>query len=231
MKKIIICLALLFSTSLSWADWAGHWAARQGAIATHLIIAGNESTMLIGDSITEGYWWQSVGACRSVNAGMGGIGVMHMAQQMRGLNGIPRYAFVMIGTNTANVGVGQDQKLSFTANYQVIIENLINRGTRPILLTIPPIERGRDMSANFSHSDINSFNSQIIAMSNMYNVSYVNLNYLFMDLVAGPNYGFALPGATQDGVHFSSASYVSFYHALDAALQQEILRIGKPCAN
>lgn len=231
MKKLILSLALLFNTSIALADWSAHWAGRQGAIATQLIIAGNESVMLIGDSITEGYWWQSVGACRSVNAGMGGIGVMHMAQQMPSLNGIPRYAFVMIGTNTANVGVGQDQKLSFTANYQVIIENLINRGTRPILLTIPPIERGKAMSANFSQSDVNSFNSQIIAMSNMYNVSYVNLNYLFMDLAAGPNYGFALPGATQDGVHLSRPSYVSFYYALDTALQQEILRTGRPCAN
>lgn len=231
MKKIIIAIALLFSTSFSLADWSSHWAGRQGAIATHLMIAGNESTMLIGDSIMEGYWWQGVGACRSVNAGMGGIGVMQMAQQMPGLNGIPRYAFVMIGTNTANVGVGQYQKLSFTANYQVIIENLINRGTRPILVTVPPIERGKAMSANFSQQNVNSFNQQIVAMSSLYNVSYVNLNYLLMDLVAGPNHGFALPGSTTDGVHFSRASYVSFYYALDTALQKEIARIGKPCAN
>ena len=119
----------------------------------------------------------------------------------------------------------------FTNDYQVIIENLINGGTRPILVTIPPIERGKAMSANFSQRDVNNFNRQIVAIASQYKVSYVNLNQLFMDLAAGQNYGFTMPGATQHGVHFSKASYVSFYHALDAAMQQEILRIGKPCAN
>ena len=160
---------------------------------------------------------------------MGGIGVMQMAKLIPHLNGIPRYAFVMIGTNTANVGIDQVQKSTFTANYKVIIKNLINRGTRPILISIPPIERGKAMSKNFSQADVNGFNDQIVAMASQYKISHVNLNYLFMDLAAGPNYGFALPGATQDGVHFSRASYVSFHNALDTALQQEIARTQKPC--
>lgn len=232
MKRII--LALLLAASAAHASWEDHWLARAPTIAAHQLLAGQESAMVLGDSISEQFWWNVVGGCRIVNGGFAAITTKELHNRMNQIvPGSPRYAWLMIGTNTAN-HARSGEVAQYWGNLQGIVQNLINRGTRPILVSIPPVDKFKPVAvASFSQASINYMNSQASQLAAQYGLYFVNLNYDMMDLnPSSQTYGYAIPSMTQaDGVHLSRAANIILFQHYTAAINHQQSWTGVPCWN
>lgn len=128
MKKAILAFFLMTSSAVAWES---HWIGREGAMRHHISIVGTEATWIVGDSIVEGFWWNQTGTCRIINVGFGGITAKQMAERIVGLSGYatPRYAIVMMGTNTANsVTTQQSEVEDFVTHFLQIVDALAARG-------------------------------------------------------------------------------------------------------
>lgn len=207
--------------------WESHWVGREGAMRHHIGTAGADATWIVGDSLTEGFWWNQIGNCRVINVGFGGITAKAMAGRIGGLSGYgtPRYAIVMIGTNTANVAIPQSEVDAFPTHLRTIVDALVARGARPLLASIPPIEANVGAGPQFSQARINQMNNAIVALAAERGYPLINLNYPFMDLQQFVAY----PGTTTDGVHLTPASYGKLYNAFNAALSARVASAGVPC--
>ncbi|WP_049732870.1 SGNH/GDSL hydrolase family protein [Rhizobium ecuadorense] len=196
-----------------------HWEVRSAVYLMHRSIAGPDATLLIGDSITEGFYWNKIGDCSVVNAGFGGINAAGMARYMDILlqDGAPKYAVVMLGSNP-------DVNLeTFRKRYSDIVGRLSKAGTTVILVSIPPVEPEkllvkRSMDAIAAMNAI--IKDEIAAPRGL---EYVDL-YAKMTIN-----GKAVSGSTTDGIHFTPDSYRVDYKMLDNALQHQIAVTGKPC--
>lgn len=202
-----------------------HWEARSAIYLMHRAIAGPDATLLIGDSITEGFYWNKIGDCSVVNAGFGGITTSGLTRYLETIlkDGAPKYAIVMLG---ANPDLGPDLKIDlglFKRSYLQIVESLRGKGTTVVLVSIPPIEPEK-IKGPRSIEAIQQMNAIIkdeIAAPR--GLEYVDL-YAKMTIN-----GKAVPGSTTDGIHFTPDSYRIDYKMLDNALQHQIALTGKGC--
>ncbi len=196
--------------------WDDHWLARDGAYFAHRQIAGNTASILIGDSITEGFWWNTIGPERVINAGYGGISAQQMLLRMPtlNLNSNSKKAIVCLGMNNAIPNLIPSQITQFTSAMNNIVKSLKTRGTSIWIASIPPIEPSRMANPIRSQASINLLNAEIvykICKSN--NVPLINLNVL-MDLSTGV----AKPGTTRDGIHWTRQTYINVYDIYDNAI-------------
>lgn len=224
---------LLLSFSAHAANWPEYWDGRYTAIKAHQDIAGSPSAMAIGDSITEQQgWWNLIGNCRLINAGFGGITAKALAERVGShIPGKPRYVWLQVGTNTANKGRPEDEYLQYEQHLLTIIHNLQSRGTRVILVSIPPIDKNKATAQQFSRTRINNMNSIMYWTAQRLGLYFVNLNYDFMDLDPGSeNYGYAYPWVTGvDGVHLSPQANAIIYYHRQASLNNQVHVTGVPC--
>ena len=188
--------------------------------------------MALGDSLTEQQaWWNTIANCRVINAGFGGISTKAMVARFANgqIPGSPRYVWLMIGTNTANIAVSETEFNQFSEHYLFILRSLTQRGARPILVSIPPVDKNKQ--SQFSQARINTMNSVILAYARMYSFDFVNLNYDLMDLnPASATYGHALPWVTQDdGVHLTATANRVLYQHQHASITRQIAVTGRPC--
>lgn len=226
-------VAFGLAISSAEASWSDHWVCRDGAYARQRMIAGPTPSAIIGDSITEGFWWNKIGACWIVNAGYAGIDAENMASRMRQIvtNATPRYVIIMIGMNDAWLGDGetqipQERIDAFSAAYQTIIDSSQSHGATVILATITPIEPGKALSEARNQAVVNRLNTVIVYDKAIaQGLKLINLNYAFMNLSTGVGKS----DYTLDGVHLTRASYIELYNQFNTALQAEIARTGVGC--
>ena len=206
--------------------WEQHWVAREGAIRHHVGSAGADAIWLVGDSLTEGFWWTSLAGCPLVNVGFGGIAASSLAELMPGISGYgtPRYAVVMIGTNTANLSVPEAEFGSFSVHLETIVEALVARGTKPILVSIPPVDRGL-VQADWSQSRIDMMNERVATLAKSRGYQYVDLAPLFKDPVTGN----AKEGVTYDGIHLTPSACRQLHAVYTDAIEKALLRDGHLC--
>ncbi|NNU70381.1 hypothetical protein G9X67_34565 [Rhizobium sp. WYCCWR 11152] len=204
-----------------------HWDVRSAIYLMHRSIAGPDATVMIGDSITEGFYWNKIGDCTIVNAGFGGITATGMTRYLETLiqGGAPKYAIVMLGSNP---DLGPDLQFDlklFQRSYKQIVDRLKQVGTTVIVVSVPPIEPEKMSVKKRSPEQVQEVNAVIrdqIAAPRA--LEYVDLySKLTID-------GKAAPGSTTDGIHFSADSYRVEYKMLDNALQHQIALTGKNCA-
>lgn len=190
-------------------------------------VVGNTATVLIGDSITEGFWWNSIGDCRIVNAGFAGINADGVAARLPIIlqGGPPKYAIVMLGSNNTNLLPGNltftdAQAEAFEARYSQIVDTLRNAGTTVIVVSIPPIEPEKLKNISRSKDAI------------------IRLNTIIRDRIAAPRgltyvdlYDLLLHDSdiTTDGIHFSPATYRKYYDLLNTTLSDVTAKSGKSC--
>lgn len=234
MRKLVSLLLFFCLPVFGQSYWTPHWDARTAAITAHQALAGPQSAMALGDSLTEQQgWWSFIAGCRVINAGFGGITVKEMANRMANgqIPGTPRYVWLMIGTNTANLSYSDAEFQQFTNHYLFILQTLINRGARVIPVSIPPLDKYK--VGGWSQGRINTMNSIIYAYAQQYGLYFVNLNYSFMDLnPASDTYGYALPWVTQaDGIHLTAQANVLLYQYQAATIADQQAATGLPCWN
>lgn len=199
-------------------------------IQAHQTIAGPEAVMVLGDSNTEqAGWWNEIAGCRVVNAGFGGIATMDLAERMKALPGSPRFVFLMIGTNTSGEKKTDDEVKKYPAHLWGIVDSLQKRGTRVILVSIPPVSK--QAAQKYLKPRIDYMNGIAYAVALNLGLQFVNLNYALMDLnTNSPTYGYAHPWAMQaDGVHLTRQAHVLLHEAQEKALQVEMGRSGIDC--
>ncbi|MBB2818984.1 UNVERIFIED_ORG: lysophospholipase L1-like esterase [Rhizobium esperanzae] len=202
-----------------------HWDVRSAIYLMQRAVVGQDATVLIGDSITEAFYWNKIGDCAVVNAGFAGINATNMTKYVEVLlrGGAPSYAIVMLGSNP---DLGPDLKTDmwlFKRSYLQIVDRLREKGTTVILVSVPPIEPEKIKGPRTIESIVrmNSIIKDEIAASR--GLEYVDL-YGKMTIN-----GKAYPGSTTDGIHFTPESYRIDYKMLDNALQHQIAATGKPC--
>lgn len=192
----------------------------------HRSIAGPDATLLIGDSITEGFYWNRIGDCSVVNAGFGGITTFALTRYLETIlqDGSPKYAVVMIGSNPDLApDLTTDMEL-FKRSYIQIVDRLRERGATVILVSIPPIEPEKIKGPRTMESIVRMNDIIKDEIATPRGLEYVDL-YGKMTID-----GKAVPGSTTDGIHFTPDSYRIDYKMLDNALQHQIAITGKSCA-
>lgn len=102
----------------------------------HIVLPGKP--IWLGDSNTEGMWWNYVCATTGwvVNGGIGGIGVKGLKDNIAGIiaQAQPSVATLMVGTNDANAGlVGTPDDLAWETNYTALVDALVAAGVTPTL--------------------------------------------------------------------------------------------------
>jgi lysophospholipase L1-like esterase len=226
MRAIIFTLLCLLSfSSIARGESDAittHWDVRSDIYLMHREIAGPDAAVIIGDSITEGFYWNKLGRCSVVNAGFAGITATEMMKYVKLLlrDGAPKFAIIMLGSNP-------DQDLStFRRSYKQIVQRFSRSGSTVIVVSVPPIESEKiPMGMSRSMETIAAMNGIIKdEIAAPLGLEYVDL---YSKLTTD---GKAVPGSTTDGIHFSAESYRIDYDLLDKALQHQIAVTGKNCA-
>lgn len=202
-----------------------HWDVRSAIYLMHRSIAGPDATVLIGDSITEGFYWNKIGDCSVVNAGFGGITTSALTRYLDVImkDGAPKYAVVMLGTNPDLAADLTTDMATFKRSYIQVVDRLREKGTTVILVSIPPIEpvKIRGPRSLEAIQQMNALIKDEVAAPR--GLEYVDL-YGKMTIN-----GKAAPGSTIDGIHFTADSYRVEYKLLDEALRHQIALTGKHC--
>jgi lysophospholipase L1-like esterase len=176
---------------------------------------GSAPIVLIGDSVTEGFYLNSLAGCPAVNLGFGGARLQSIASRVAGLLPAikPRAAIVMVSINNACLPDGDPESLSFQADLSGLVYTICQTTRHVALMTITPFETWKPAFA--------PFRPQVDAINALAMVPYVNRTNGSIWTV-GNYYGIpvydlysatraadftALPGTTIDQVHPSAAGY------------------------
>ena len=212
----------------------GHW---HHTVRIFMIKAQGGQTepggiILIGDSITEGLFLDRVCGLSVANAGIGGAGVSLFNSNIDELlsTSKPSVAFIALGVNDSNISISEKNEEyinNWAKNYDSLVDNLIGKGIEPVLSTILPVEKDKDLGTKyFNAALINRLNEKIretgVKKELIVADSYVAL---------ADSAGFIPQGSTLDGVHLNAESYklwkVTIIKGITEALDKKGIGCGK----
>lgn len=123
--------------ALGESPWASHHVSRMMTINAHIWQIGQGDVMLFGDSNTEMFWWNYIGACEVINAGFGGATTAELARFAAPLAqaAMPSVVHIMTGTN--DIGLDETSE-AFADNLGQIVDAFTAVGARIVLWPIPP---------------------------------------------------------------------------------------------
>ncbi|KAM3103241.1 SGNH/GDSL hydrolase family protein [Phormidesmis sp. 146-12] len=180
-------------------------------------------TVLVGDSLS--LWfppellpsdrtWLNQGISGETSAGL--LKRLNLFEKTE-----PQAIFLMIGINDLVKGVSDQDLLE---NYQKIVQDLkeAHPKSRIIVQSILPhanksTNEKRDRLLDISNERIHDLNQKIAAIAQSANVSYLDLQPLFVD-----NEGYLRSELTTDGLHLSSQGYLVWRSAIQTFSQLEL---------
>jgi hypothetical protein len=230
----LACLALLSLPSS--AGEVDHWTARVNMMASHAAVLGSGRTLFLGDSLTEGLWWNY--ACGpAVNAGMGGIRISALLSHINAIMAATRPAVVVIlvGINDATrMAPGQPADPAtvgaFSGRYSQLLDAITTHGAKPALLTILPVERvGPLGDAYFDSNAIRQFNSAIRAFAANRGLPLVDAHSNFVGADGFMHAGWSIDGVHLYGAPGGSPNHILYNHFLDGDRQARA-QMGQSCA-
>ena len=192
----------------------------------YLLRPGYVATVLVGDSITYGFPWTSVGDCEVAKDALPGISAVQIAGQLPVLSAgrAPRYEILLAGMNDAAPDLTPGQVAAFDASYQQIIDSARGAGTTILLASIPPIEPGKSLSEIHSQESIDLLNGIIASKAQAQDLPLIDLTTPFMDAD-----GAGRPGYSSDGIHPTPDSYEVIRDRYTAALRTAVASSKAPC--
>jgi len=139
--RALLAFLLVLSGCAAASEWEAHFAARMGVLNMHVQTAGTGKTLLLGDSNTEAFWWNTAGVCVVVNAGLGGATIRDVAERAADIADItrPRLVHVMIGTNNVFQTPSHPQWPTMKQDLTRIVDAFWSRGINVVLWPIPPV--------------------------------------------------------------------------------------------
>ena len=223
MKRIVFILVALMLSSFAHAR--DHWDVRLAISKLQVLTVGTGGVLMIGDSITEQFWWTTIGGQRIINAGQGGAGIdqaLIVADAMLPV-AKPKVVALMIGVNDCVRG-GEADPVAWGQKYRTLLAKIHAAGAVPIPINILPVEQNPalGLGENYFNVDcITALNSQWYQAVVARNEMYVNFNYVF---AVAPAYRYMQPGWTADGVHLNGTGSVQFYYRLEPEITNALAR-------
>lgn len=223
MKKLVFALVAFVLCGLAQAR--DHWDVRTAITSLQVLTVGTGNVLMLGDSITEQFWWNTIGGQRVINGGQGGSGIDQALIAADALLPVakPRVVVLMIGVNDCVRG-GEADPAAWGVKYRSLLAKIHAAGAVPIPINILPVEQNPALGLGdiyFNTDCITALNSQwyqaVIARGEM----YVNFNYVF---AVAPAYRYMQPGWTADGVHLNGTGSVQFYYRLEPEIATALTR-------
>lgn len=233
MKKYFIFLCLFcFIAATQVSNAADHTQAKIAMFGFQKQACPAAMSLWIGDSNTEGMWWNYVCGNSSggwiINGGIGGEtvkGYLDALPQIMSQTS-PQFVTVAIGTNDAAATlVGTPSDIAWETNYTTLVDTLLAAGKRVALFTIPPVEQNKPLGEGyFLTSQIQRFNSHIRALAASRGLILKDIYMLWAN-----SQGFAAAGSTVDGVHHTRTKQVAYYYQLEDAIRTMRSAVGLSC--
>lgn len=223
MKKL--ALAFVIFAFAGFAQARDHWDVRLAISKLQVLTVGTGGVLMIGDSITEQFWWTTIAGQRIVNAGQGGAGIdeaIIVADEMLPV-AKPKVVALMIGVNDCVRGA-EANPTAWGVKYRMLLAKIHAAGAVPVPVNILPVEQNPalGLGVNYFNTDcIAALNSQWYSAIIDRGEMYVNFNYVF---AVAPAYRYMQPGWTADGVHLNGVGSRQFYYQLEPAITSALQR-------
>lgn len=217
MKRFLI--ALLFLPFFVFAQGPDHWATRIAIAGNQVGSIGQGQVLMLGDSITEMFWWNILGGHFVLNVGLGGAGIDEVTIAAKQILPVakPRVVVLMVGINDCVKDYAAEPS-AWGVKYRALLDLIKQNGGIPIALSILPVEsdQAKGLGANYFDSDCyRALNQQWYAAVTSRGERYVNLNYVF---AVPPDYRYMQPNWTFDGVHPYGIGMSSLFYQIDPAV-------------
>lgn len=232
IKFVWVFFAILVFFSSNYGSFVfasqSHDKVRLFIIKLQASQAGYGRAVLLGDSITEGLYYNTVCGSPIINAGIGGIGVRGMLDFLPAILQAtrPSVVVVLLGVNDA---YGKSVPLSSLSRWSVGYDHLVNAiisfGATPVLMTILPVEKGKPLGAqSFDEQAIKYFNQQIRKIAKAHKIPLVDTYKMWAN-----SGGYILRGSTVDGVHLTGKAYKRLYDEFKEAVSKGFAKRDRPC--
>ncbi|WP_186429104.1 GDSL-type esterase/lipase family protein [Clostridium sp. BSD9I1] len=169
------------------------------------------TSMFLGDSITEGMWYYGALDTAHVIAKKG-LSVFHATNEVTKLTASnPKDIYILLGNNDL-----VDKNLTperFTTQYGVLIDSIKSKvpNTKIHVLSILPVTQAAEQkNSAFANSRINTFNSALANLASQKGADYINARSV---VDSNPSLH------EQDGIHYKA----SFYNVLLDYIRQHAL--------
>ena len=179
----------------------------------------NPRILFLGDSNTEALVVPARLCEQAVlNAGVGGANSAFISAMLpeflTNAGGQVGMTVLAVGTNDAVTGA-ETPVADFAANVRRTVDILRRNGSQVLLVTVPPVEQGRPLGdAYFSMQHIGILNEALRRVAQEESVTVVEGAARFSS-----SEGWAIPGSTFDGVHFTSTSHRRWLEEVTHALE------------
>ena len=226
MRAILLALAALLLPINAYAQ-PGHWDVRMAMVELSAAQVGHNRTLLLGDSNTEAFYWNTFdnGNCLLVNAGFGGARIQDIAIRAPEIFAYtaPRNAHVMVGTNNLYISTSSQEWAQIPARLHEISLAVAATNTRLIWWPVPPMaQAGAPADYMAKRAALNAaIQAEAGATGALWDWWFWNQ---FTD---GPNVagvvtaGYATAGSMRgDGVHFAAATQTARHSRLTTWSQQ-----------
>lgn len=175
---------------------------------------------MLGDSITEMFWWNLLNNQFVLNAGQGAAGIDEVTATAQAIVPIaqPHVATVMVGINDCGIGNTTDPA-AWGIKFTALLNYLHSHGVVPVVLTILPVEQNPNLTLGVNFFDTNCYmalNGQIWNIATTRGEVAVNLNNVFG--VPATGYRYMNPGWTMDGVHPYGIGMSTLYYQINPAV-------------
>lgn len=218
MRKLVrILAALAFATTAVLAGpWQAHFDARLAIISAQVELLGTGDMMVLGDSNTEMFWWNTNAGCQIINAGFAGARTADIAAVANNLAAttLPKVVHIMLGTNDVYLLTTDPEWPALYANLTAVVTAFKSRGAKVVLWPIPPMSSAYldPYGGNAKRDAINAVIAQVAVDQGVY------WDWWWPQQITsgGGSSGYAVSGALQsDGVHLSAASQISRYYRME----------------
>lgn len=223
-------LALLVALIALPAAAGEHADARVAMVTMQHNSVGDGRVLRLGDSIAEGFWWDSVCLRNAngwmINGGIGWAGVQTISDKLPQMLATAKPAIVtlMIGVNDTTIGNTQTLA-DWAAVYDGIVQAIIKSGATPVLYTILPVAEGAALgSLYFDQAKIDERNAHIKAYAAARNLLHYDLDQIFKN-----EGGYMLQQYTYDGVHLTGAGYAQLFYKIQDGVIAARARRGQNC--
>jgi lysophospholipase L1-like esterase len=192
--------------------FAPHWLIRDIVIASHRSAVGPGGLLFVGDSLVEGFYWNRIASHPVLNAGYSGIWTEALEPRVPLLlnSAEPSIAVLLVGTNDAKKDCSESSLDNVAEHFETIIRHFEAAAVPVIVMTPPPVERGKRLTSFYSADAMASLSRRIVQIAEGRAAAIVDLHGAF-----GDGEGAACEGATSDGVHLSAKAYRRLHDVLE----------------
>ena len=208
--------------------FAPHWLIRDIVISSHRAAVGPGGVLFVGDSLVEGFYWNRLSSRPVLNAGYSGIWTEALESRVPLLlqSAKPGIAVLLVGTNDAKKDCTESALDAVSGHFESIIRHFEAAAVPVIVMTPPPIERGKRLTNFYSADAMASLSRRIVQIADGRAAAIVDLHKAFGDGEGAAREGLT-EGLTTDGVHLSAEAYRLLHDLLEETVASVAMRKGQ----